>query len=199
MKSHHIVLAAIVAAAAPLAHGQDVGGWIWRAGVHSVQPKSDNHSIVNVDSAEMLTFNGTYMFGSNWGVEVLAALPFTHDINLNGGGKAAETKQLPPTLSLQYHFNPRGRVRPYIGAGLNYTIFFSEDTTGALAGAKLELDPSFGVAAQAGLDIDIASNWFVNADVRWFDIDTDAKLNGAKIGTVEIDPYGLGISVGRRF
>lgn len=199
MKSHRVVLAAIAAAAVPVAHAQDAGDWIWRAGVHSVQPKSDNHTVVNVDSAAMLTFNGTYLLTPNWGVEVLAALPFSHDINLNGGGKVAETKHLPPTLSVQYHFNPGGTVRPYVGAGLNYTLFFSEDTTGALSGAKLELDPSFGVAAQAGLDVDLGSNWFINADVRWFDIDTDAKLNGAKIGAVEIDPYGFGVSLGRRF
>jgi outer membrane protein len=130
---------------------------------------------------------------------VLAALPFEHDINLNGGGKVADTEHLPPTLSLQYHFNPAGAVRPYVGAGVNYTLFFNETTTGALSGAKLELDPSFGPAAQAGLDVSIGSLWFVNIDARWMDIDTDAKLNGADLGTVELDPYAYGISIGRRF
>lgn len=183
----------------PLAQAQDAGDWIVRLGAHSVQPKSNNSGLVNVDSAAMLTFNGTYMFASNWGVELLAALPFEHDINLNDGGKVAETKHLPPTLSLQYHFNPKGRLRPYVGAGLNYTLFFDEKTSGALAGAKLELDQSFGPAAQLGLDIDIADVWFVSLDARWFDIDTDAKVNGAKLGKVEIDPYATGLSFGRRF
>lgn len=194
-----LLISLAVAAAVPAAQAQDAGEWIWRAGVHTVQPKSDNHAIVNVDSAAMLTFNGTYMFASNWGVEVLAALPFEHDINLNGGGKVAETKHLPPTVSLQYHFNPNGTIRPYVGAGLNYTVFFSEDTTGALAGTKLELDSSFGPAAQLGLDVALNSDWFINADVRWMDIDTKAKLGGVGIGTVEIDPYSFGVSLGRRF
>lgn len=65
--------------------------------------------------------------------------------------KAAETEHFPPTVSLQYHFNPNGNLRPYVGAGVNYTLFFSAKTRGALADSKLELDPSFGLAAQAGL------------------------------------------------
>jgi len=200
MKYAAVVLSMLSAVAAvPAAQAQDAGDWIWRVGVHNVRPKSDNHSSVNVDAAASLTFNGTYMFAQNWGVELLAALPFSHDINLNGGGKVAETKHLPPTLSLQYHFNPNGAWRPYIGAGLNYTLFFDEKTRGALAGNKLELDPSWGLAAQAGVDVQLGSDWFVNADARFFDIDSDAKLNGANIGTVEIDPYAFGLSIGKRF
>lgn len=178
---------------------QDAGDWIWRVGVHNVRPKSDNHDLVNVDAAASLTFNATYMFAPKWGVEVLAALPFEHDINLNGGGKVAQTKHLPPTVSLQYHFNPNGAWRPYVGAGLNYTLFFDEKTRGALAGAKLELDPSIGAAAQAGLDIKLGSDWFANVDARWMDIETDAKVNGARIGNVVLDPLAFGLSIGRRF
>lgn len=183
----------------PVAHAQDAGDWILRTGIHNVRPKSDNHGIVNVDAGSSLTFNGTYFIAPNWGVELLAALPFEHDVKLNGGGKVAETKHLPPTLSLQYHFNPNRSWRPYVGVGLNYTLFFDEKTGGALAGSKLELDPSWGLAAQLGLDVQLGSNWFVNVDGRWLDIDTDAKLNGQDLGTVEIDPYAFGLSVGRRF
>ena len=182
----------------PVAHAQDAGDWIWRMGVHNVRPKSDNHGVVNVDAGAAFTFNGTYMIAPNWGVELLAALPFEHDINLNAGGKVAETKHLPPTLSLQYHFNPNGAWRPYVGAGLNYTLFFDEKTT-ALSGARLELDPSWGLAAQFGLDVQLAGDWFANLDARWLDIDTDARLGGASLGTVEIDPYAFGLSIGRRF
>lgn len=200
MKLGTAILSVLTAATVtPAVHAQDAGEWIWRVGIHNVRPKSDNHDLVNVDAAPMLTFNGTYMLASNWGVELLAALPFEHDINLNGGSKVAQTKHLPPTLSLQYHFNPNGAWRPYLGAGLNYTLFFDEKTTGALAGADLELDPSWGMAAQLGLDVALGGDWFVNVDARWFDIDTDAKLNGASLGTVAIDPYAFGLSVGRRF
>ncbi len=187
------VVALCAAATAPAAD------WLFRIGAHNVSPKSDNHPVVNVDSGASLTFNFTYMVNDNVGVELLAAAPFKHDINLNGGGRVGDTKHLPPTLSLQYHFLPEARFRPYVGAGLNYTLFFSENTTGALAGSRLELDPSFGLAAQLGADIQLTDTWFMNVDLRWFDIDTDAQLDGADIGTVEIDPYAIGISFGRKF
>ena len=199
MKFAAAIVSVLGVVAVPAVQAQDAGDWIWRVGVHNVRPKSDNHDVVNVDTGASLTFNGTYIFAPHWGVELLAAMPFAHDINLNGGGKVAETKQLPPTLSLQYHFNPNGSWRPYVGAGLNYTLFFNEKTVGALAGNKLELDPSWGLATQLGLDVELGSNWFANVDARWFDIDSDATLNGTRLGTVEIDPYAFGLAIGRRF
>lgn len=193
------LLIAIGLALAGAAQAKDPSPWIFRIGAHDVAPKSGNHSVVNVDDAKTLTFNLTRKLDEHWGVELLAAIPFKHDINLNGGGKVADVKHLPPTLSLQYHFAPEARFRPYVGAGLNATIFFSESTTGALEGADLSLGTSFGAAAQAGLDFDITDTWFVNADLRWLDIDTKAKLDGASLGDVAIDPLTFGISVGRRF
>lgn len=189
-------LAAVALAAAAQAPAAD---WLLRVGAHAVNPKSDNHPVVNVDSGQSLTFNLTYLVHRNLGVELLASAPFKHDINLNGGGKVAETKHLPPTLTLQYHFLPEGRFRPHVGLGLNSTIFFDEETTGALAGNSLSLDTSFGLSVQAGADIAINDDWFVNIDLRWFDIDTDARLGGADIGTVEIDPYAIGLTIGRKF
>jgi len=178
---------------------QDAGDWIVRAGFHSIQPKSHNHPLVDVQEATGLTFSTTYMATEHWGVELLAALPFLHEIRLNGADAVGETDLLPPTLSAQYHFNPHGQVRPYVGAGLNYTVFSSERTWGALLGTKLELDPSFGPAAQVGVDIDIVPGWFLNLDARWFDIDTDAKLDGADAGKIRLDPYAFGLSLSRRF
>jgi outer membrane protein len=192
-----MILTAVALAQAAAA--QDAGEWIVRSGFHSIEPKSGNHALVVVEDNIGLTFNVTYMFAPNWGVELLAALPFLHEITLNGAGAVAETDLLPPTLSAQYHFNPNGRVRPYVGAGLNYTIFSDERTWGALQGSKLDLSSSFGPAAQLGVDFDLLPGWFINVDARWFDIDTDAKLDAADIGTVEIDPFAFGLSVGHRF
>ena len=87
----------------------------------------------------------------------------------------------------------------YKRQGLNYTMFFDEGTKGALAGSKLKLKDSIGIAGQVGIDIDVAPNWFVNAEVSYMDIDTKAKLDGASIGTVEIDPWVVGLNVGMRF
>jgi outer membrane protein len=193
------LLTAIGLALGSTAHADDTQQWILRVGVHDVEPKSDNHPLVSVGAAEMLTFNLTRMIDDHWGIELLAALPFEHDISLNTGGKVADVKHLPPTLSAQYHFAPHSKFRPYVGVGLNATIFFSEHTTGALAGTDLNLDTSFGAAAQLGMDYDFADQWFINADVRWIDIDTRAKLDGASLGTVAIDPVTFGLSVGRKF
>ncbi len=194
-----LLFAALGLCAGGAVAGEDSPDWILRIGTHYVEPKSDNHDVVSVGSGQTLTFNLTRMLTDRWGVELLAALPFEHDISLNTGGKVADVKHLPPTLSLQYHFAPDGHVRPYVGAGLNATLFFQEDTGGALAGTDLELDTSFGPAAQVGMDVDVGSHWFLNFDVRWIDIDTKATLDGASLGSVEIDPITYGLSFGRNF
>lgn len=178
---------------------QDAARWIIRAGVHPIQPKPNNHPSVRVGDGAALTASGTYMLSRHWGLDLLAALPVEHDIRFVSGDKAASVRQLPPTLSLQYHFlDSTGRARAYVGVGLNYTTFFNERTTGALTGQSLRLDSSLGPAAQLGLDIDVGKAWFVGIDARWFDIDTRATVGGIPLGTVEIDPYALGLTIGRR-
>jgi len=189
----------MVMGVAHAALAQEAGEWSVRGGFHSIEPKSHNHALINVEHTTGLTIDTTYMFAPNWGADLLVALPFLHGISVVGGGEVAETDLLPPTLGVRYRFNPNGHVRPYVGAGLNYTVFSNERTWGALQGKKLELDSSFGPAAQLGIDIDVIPGWIINVDARWFDIDTGAKLDGVDLGTVEIDPYAFGLSVGYRF
>ncbi|PWB26456.1 hypothetical protein DCO49_08770 [Stenotrophomonas sp. SPM] len=193
-------LAAAISLAAAPAMAQSKGDWTVSAGVHQVAPKSNNGSLaggtlkVDVDSDIKPTITGEYFLADNLGIEVLAALPFKHDININGLGRVGSTKHLPPVVSLQYHFNSAGKVSPFLGAGLNYTTFFSEDTTGALAGSKLKLEDSWGLAAHAGVDFAIGEKGALRVDLRWIDIDSKVKLNGEKIGTVNIDPLAYGVS-----
>lgn len=183
----------ILATAAVPAFAQSAGTWTLGVGVHQVDPQSDSGvDGLDVDSSVRPTITGEYFIADNLGIEVLAALPFEHDIDVDGAGTVGSTKQLPPTVSLQYHFNSTGTVSPFIGAGLNYTTFFSEDTEGALQGADLKLDDSWGLAAHAGLDFAIGQKGAIRIDVRWIDIDADASVNGAKLGTVEIDPLVYG-------
>ena len=182
-KMTHLVLALVAGLIIqPLTADASQGDWLVRAGVGVVDPKSDNLSLsatdeIQVDDGTSATIEGTYMFADHWGVELLAAWPFSHDVQLQStGGESdvAEVEHLPPTLSLQYHFNPDGTFRPYIGAGLNYTTFMDEKTKGALAGTDLSLDDSWGMAGQVGLDYGLGENWFLNAAVRYIDIDSDA-------------------------
>lgn len=191
--------------AAPAALAQSAGDWTLAVGVHEVNPDSDNGKLaagtlpLDIDSSVRPTFAFEYFLRDNLGLEVLAALPFQHDINIDGLGHIGSTKHLPPTVSLQYHFNTQGKVSPLLGVGLNYTTFFSEDTRGGLAGSKLELDDSFGVALHAGLDFKVGENGAIRVDVRWMDIDSDVKLDGAKLGTAKIDPLVYGAAYVWRF
>jgi len=175
------------------------GDWLIRAGVSVVDPKSDNHDVVSVDDSTSATFNFTYMMTDIWGLELLAAYPFEHDIMLLDGTEVGSTKHLPPTLSIQYHFRPTQKLQPYIGLGLNYTTFMSEKTMGALEGTKLSLGASWGLAGQIGFDVLISDNWFLNMDLRYIGIETEAKLDGASLGDVEIDPWVYGAHIGFRF
>ncbi|MBD3826060.1 MULTISPECIES: OmpW family outer membrane protein [Stenotrophomonas] len=193
-------LAAALALAAAPAMAQSKGDWTIGAGVHQVAPKSNNGALaggtlkVDVDNDIKPTITGEYFIADNLGIEVLAALPFKHDINIAGLGRVGSTKHLPPVVSLQYHFNSKGKVSPFVGAGLNYTTFFSEETGGALAGSSLKLDDSWGLAAHAGVDFAVSDKGSLRVDVRWIDIDTGVKLDGEKIGTVNIDPLAYGVS-----
>ncbi len=192
-------LAVALSLAAAPAMAQSKGDWTISAGVHQVAPKSDNGTLaggleVDVDSDIKPTITGEYFIADNLGIEVLAALPFKHDININGLGRVGSTKHLPPVVTLQYHFNSQGKVSPFVGAGVNYTTFFSEETTGALAGSDLKLEDSWGLAAHAGLDFKVAENGSLRVDVRWIDIDSKVKLDGEKIGTVNIDPLVYGVA-----
>ncbi|MCC7635819.1 OmpW/AlkL family protein [Stenotrophomonas rhizophila] len=193
-------LAAALALAAAPAMAQSKGDWTIGAGVHQVAPKSNNGSLaggtlkVDVDNDIKPTITGEYFIADNLGIEILAALPFKHDISIDGLGGVGSTKHLPPVVSLQYHFNSKGKVSPFVGAGINYTTFFSEKTGGALAGNTLKMEDSWGLAAHAGLDFAINDKGSLRVDVRWIDIDSKVKLNGEKIGTVNIDPLAYGVS-----
>jgi outer membrane protein len=181
------------------AQAQESPQWILRAGIHPIQPKPRNHAQLHVGDGAAVTLAATYMATKRWGVEVFTALPVSHDVTSPETGKVAQFKQVPSTVSLQYHFfDPNGLIRGYVGAGLNYTTFTNESTTGALAGTELKLDASLGPAAQVGLDFDLGRAWFLSIDARWFDIDTAAHLNDARLGTLELDPYAVGMSIGRR-
>ncbi|WLE96679.1 MAG: OmpW family outer membrane protein [Candidatus Electrothrix communis] len=193
------------------------------SGAVSGLPDGVNNARVDVEDNTQLSLTATYMLTSNLGLEVLAATPFTHDIIGQGdieGVAVGETQHLPPTLSLQYHFgSENGVFNPYIGVGLNVTMFFSEEVDGQLVdtlntlptiaglgginSVNMELDPSIGLAAQAGVDVKVADNWYVNAAVWYIDISTTAELT-TDIGTthevdVDIDPWVFNVAVAYKF
>ena len=205
MNPLRIALAAVLALAATPALAQSAGSWTVGIGAHNVAPKSDNGTLtatplgnltMDVGSNVRPTITGEYFLKDNLGLEVLAALPFQHDINVAGVGKVGSTKHLPPTVSLQYHFG-QGKVKPFVGLGVNYTRFFSTKAEGAIAGANLDLSDSWGLAAHLGVDFKVGEKGAIRLDYRKVDIDTRVKLNGANLGTkntVNIDPSVYGIA-----
>lgn len=175
---------------------------------------SDNGMSLSVGDNTQLGLNFVYFFDSNWAVELLAATPFTHDVTIHDpkgtlgvdGAKLAEVTHLPPTLSALYYFDTGTALKPYVGAGLNYTIFFNEEFESApteLGLTNLELDGSFGYSVQVGADYQIDKNWSVNVSARYIDIATDVSFDvaGDSIGSasVNVDPMVYSVMLGYKF
>ena len=190
--------ALIIAAAAP-GLAQSRGDFTLGVGVAGVLPKSDNGTLANgtldlkIDDSIRPTITFEYFVADNIGVEVLGAWPFKHDFDLNGD-RAGSTEQLPPVISVQYHFPTQTAFTPFLGVGLNYTTFFNEKARGVLSGADVSLDDSWGVAFHAGTDYKIDAKSAARFDVRWIDIDSDVRVNGTRVGKAEIDPWVVGVS-----
>ena len=229
MKTKNVMAVSVMLAVACIAqHGYsyDAGDWLVRGGATTVDPKSDSDDLqvngaavagntVKVGDDTQLGLTVAYMLNSNLAVELLVSTPFEHDIYGKGAtfdaldiDKVGSTKHLPPTLTLQYYpLDAKSAVQPYVGIGVNYTTFFSEDTSGAVdsnfAGADLELDDSVGLALQVGVDFAINERWFANVSVWKADIETDAEIefDGGvlNVDDVEIDPYVYNIGIGYRF
>ena len=208
------------------------GDWSVRVRAIGVLPNDDSSQIalgganladtgVSVDDAYVPEIDVTYMLSDHWGLELIAAIA-NHDVSIEGNGLAGlginngadvlDTWVLPPTLTLQYHFQPGQKIRPYVGFGVNYTAFLWSDAASSLeqtvgGGVDVDTDSSFGWALQAGVDIDWKNNWFFNLDVKYVDMNTDATLDvtgGALAGSrltvdVDIDPFIVGAGIGYRF
>lgn len=202
------------------------GDIIVRVGATSVQPHESSSVIsttatgplagtaARVGNDIQLGLNFVYMYSDNIGVELLAATPFEHDLEVSGLSRygfttthLGSTKHLPPTLTALYYFGSSSdAVRPYAGLGVNYTTFFRESLGNhartELAADRLKLDDSWGLSARAGVDWDLNNQWILNASFWRIDIDTQANLNSAlgKVSAdVDIDPWVYMVSVGYKF
>src|SRR5690606_32732917 len=172
-----------MAIAAPLAHAHQAGDIIVRAGAVTVDPHESSSDIwvgalgtnvagtkATLDSDTQLGLNFAYMITDRVGIELLAATPFSHNVGVKGmpgpfaglNGKLGELKHLPPTLSVVYYpLDPKSAFQPYVGAGINYTWFFDTELTSEAEGkgfSGLDLDDSWGLAAQVGMDYMLSDN-----------------------------------------
>ncbi|AKG17109.1 membrane protein [Moraxella bovoculi] len=194
MKLKNIALALVAATATTAAVAAPAGTWTIGAGAAYVDPKSNPGLELSVDEDVRPSVTFEYFPVKNVGIELLAAHPFKHDIE-SKGEKVGSVKLLPPTLSLQYHFDNGGKVVPFIGAGVNYTTFFKE----RLAVSDLELKDNWGAAGHVGVDFKLTDRDAVRLDARYIDLKTDVKIDGANKGELDLSPWVYGVSFVKSF
>jgi outer membrane protein len=193
---------ALVALASALSAGAFAreGSWMVSGGVSLIDPKSNNLALgpgttLELEEAVRPSFDFTYMLRDHWGLELFASTFARHDLRVTsptGSTPFGSIKLLPPTLSLQYHFNPEGRIRPFAGLGVNYTFVSDESPQG------LRVESALGPAAQVGFDVGINERWYLNLSARYVDIDVDARLGAVELGSVTLDPVIYNLHFGYR-
>jgi outer membrane protein len=200
----HRIIAALMCVApvtGSIAQGVE-SPWIVHVGAHVVDPTSGTGDLAGIRASTTRNMRPSvsveYLMTSSWSIEALAALPFRHDVRLDGE-RAVGVRQLPPVVGINYRFLAGHTVSPFLGAGINYTHFFNAKGHNALNGEHVELNDSWGVAWHGGVDVALDERWMLTVDARWIDIDSHVKVGGTGVGTAHIDPWVYGVSVGYRF
>ncbi|WP_236233961.1 OmpW/AlkL family protein [Pseudomonas tohonis] len=218
-----------LAVAAPVAHAHQAGDILVRAGAITVNPKADSSSVkvdrgplagadlggkATMDSDTQLGLNFAYMLTDHFGLELLAATPFEHEVKIKGtaldaaNGSLGSLKHLPPTLSVVYYpLESQSAFQPCLGAGINYTWIYDEHVgSGATAAGfdNLRVKNSWGLAWQVGADYMLTDNIMLNAQVRYIDIDTRAYVDNTALGVrakvdVDVDPWVYMVGLGYKF
>lgn len=200
--ANKILVAALIAAGAlssSVAQAQD-GSFMVRVRAVDVQfengQKDGLPGPIEAESRWIPEIDLSYFITKNIAAELVLTYPQTVDITM-AGANIGKIKALPPSLLVQYHFTDLGAFKPYVGLGVNYTLFFSRDNI--LNGAAAVDRSSVGLAAQVGFDYMFNKNWGLNLDVKYIQMETDVSLNGSKIGTLNLSPITAGVGVSYRF
>jgi len=223
------VLAAAIAALSlsGVAVAHEAGDFILRGGVIHAEPDSSSSKIkvngvsqpgsgVNADGGSKTQFGLglTYMVMPHFGLEVTATTPYTHKIRAKYGGvnyNRAEVSRMSPTISAQYFFlNPKSRFQPYVGLGLNYTLYHNEKLSSEAKrdynARSLKIKDSVGIAAQVGMDYRITERFVVNASVWKMSMSAKAEWKENWRGgeqkmkaDMDIDPWVYYIGAGFKF
>jgi len=174
------------------------GDWVFRTRAIYIAPDDSYDGPLDLKVKDDVAFDIdlSYFVTRNIALE-LTALVSSHEVKDKDLGSLGSVRVLPPVLTLQYHFLPDGKFRPYVGAGINYTVFYDE--TGTLDNLGAELDNAFGWAGQAGMDIMLNETLSLNLDIKYVDLNTDIDSDGGDLGDVDINPWIFGIGLGYRF
>ncbi|MDY6950396.1 MAG: OmpW family outer membrane protein [Thermodesulfobacteriota bacterium] len=198
----------LVGAYAPAYAMEGDSPWLVRLRALAVVPDEESTDITQiggeaeVDDAFTAELDISYFFTENIAAEMIFGVA-DHDVEAVdtavGDVDLGDVWLLPPTLTLQYHFMPAAQFRPYVGAGINYTIFFGEDEGDA---DDIEYDDGFGFALQAGFDWGLNDKWAINVDVKKIWLETDVAvdaLNTTVETEVDLDPWFIGVGVAYKF
>jgi outer membrane protein len=165
------------------------------------------HGKIGISNDYVPEVDAAYFFTDHFAAEIIAGTT-QHDVKDTGNVLGQNLKLghvwlLPPTVTAQWHPLKRQALDPYVGAGVNYTIFYGAGGTQTLAGEKVSYRNEIGEALQAGVDYNVNGAWFVNVDVKKLFLSTTAvvKLSGVEAtrANVRIDPWLVGVGVGYRF
>ena len=177
--------------------------WLVRVRAVHLDPADKSAPLGGVGASDRITVSDktipevdvSYFFTPNVAAELVLTYPQKHDVYLDGAN-IGSFKHLPPSLLVQYHFMPEKTLKPYIGAGVNYTTL---SKVRLLNGAgSLEHD-SVGLVLQAGVDYAIDKQWSLNLDIKKAQIRSDVIVGGAAVSRVKVDPLMIGVGVGYRF
>ncbi len=144
----------------------------------------------------------TYFFTDNIAAELILGTTYAN-IKEDGavGVPVGRAWLLPPTLTLQYYFTDFGAFKPYVGAGVNYSLFYNQSEKAGFH--NLDVENNFGAALQVGFDYMIDQHWGVNFDVKKIFLETDWKADhdvlGPLSGKAKINPWLIGAGVTYRF
>ena len=182
----------------------------WQIRVRGLGVITNDSGKVNGVAGSDLSYSDTaipeldfsYYFTDNIAAELILGTTYAKvsgEGSIDGLGEVGKTWLLPPTLTLQYHFTDFGAFKPYVGAGVNYTYFYSQDAKSADA---LNVHGAFGGALQIGADYMLDDHWGLNFDVKkiFLKPDFNVTVGGAKLkGTADLDPWLIGGGVTYRF
>ena len=203
-----VVAMAAVASLAPIAsQAQSSGENPWMVRVRAtdlIWQNGQSGSVVqgaNVKAANKVIpeFDVSYFFTKNIAAELVLTYPQTININYTANQtNLGSIKALPPSLLLQYHFTDLGALKPYVGAGVNYTIFSNRNN---LSNGAYSVDSSsVGAVGQVGADYMLDKNWGLNIDVKYATMSTNvttaAGVNGGKL---TLNPWMPSVGVAYKF
>lgn len=210
MNNRYVValLGALALATVPVAAQQPAEGkFMVRVRALSLSPADKSDAIpslsvpadaITVSSKIFPEIDFSYFFTKNIAAELVLTYPQQHDVELSGT-KIGTFKHLPPSLLVQYHFLPDGKIRPYIGAGANLTLISDVQLAVPGVGALDLEDSSVGVVGQLGADFKVGPKHFINIDVKKVTIGSDVSAGGNKVSAVKVDPFLVSVGFGIRF